>query len=236
MSNGRRSFLVVVAVVVAGLGAAAPSQSAPANTCSSTGFSWFGTPLTARFIDPSNVTGTIDATGCNIAVYYDGGSGTVSDADISGANYFGVLNNGGNVTVENSTIHAIREDPLAGGQHGYGVYFLADDGAVGSITGNTVTDYQKGGIVVDGQSNSLVPITDNTVTGAGPTSVLAQEGIEVGKGADASISGNTISDNSYTGSLGVTGIGILVYGGDCYGQPMTVGTQITKNKLIGNDN
>ena len=44
--------------------------------------------MTAAQINPGNVTGTVDATGCNIGVYYDDGTdggtvgGTVNNATI----------------------------------------------------------------------------------------------------------------------------------------------------------
>ena len=45
-----------------------------------------------------------------------------------------------------------------------------------SITNSTVSDYQKGGIVV---TNADVTITGNQVTGAGATGLTAQNGIQV---------------------------------------------------------
>ena len=54
-----------------------------------------GTTLTAKIINPTApVTGPIDATGYDIAVYFGPGhSGTVT-ADISGAKYYGVVADG----------------------------------------------------------------------------------------------------------------------------------------------
>lgn len=55
--------------------------------CTPTGFYQDGINLTAKQIG-GNVTGTLDATSCNIGVYYGPGtSGTVSGT-ISGANYY----------------------------------------------------------------------------------------------------------------------------------------------------
>jgi hypothetical protein len=191
-----RTPVKVLAIAVAAV-AFLPGSASAVQQCTMTPYYWYGTQMDAKLVDPGSVTGTLDASPCEIAVYYDSGSGSVSGADISGANFFGVLNNGADVTVSGSTIHDISEQPLAGGQHGFGVFF--DAGSTGSITNNTITGYQKGGIVVHGPNASQVPITGNSVTGAGPTSILAQTGIEIGEGATTLVTGNTVDANSYTG-------------------------------------
>src|SRR4029077_14747165 len=103
-----------------------------------------GIDLTAAMINPGDVTGTVDANGCNIGVYYGPGStAKVTGADVSGANYFGIVNNGGDIEVKNSSVHNICEVPFNGTQHGVGIYFVG--GGTGSIQKNTVSLYQKGG-------------------------------------------------------------------------------------------
>jgi hypothetical protein len=58
-------------------------------TCTPTGFYRDGINMTAAQIG-GNVTGNLDAAGCNIGVYYGPGhSGTVSGANISGASALG---------------------------------------------------------------------------------------------------------------------------------------------------
>jgi len=73
-----------------------------AQACSQTGFIVDGINLTAAEINPGNVSGAVDATGCNIGIYYDDGTnpgpigGTVSGASITGGpDYFGIVANGG---------------------------------------------------------------------------------------------------------------------------------------------
>lgn len=82
-----RNVVIALATVVA------VSSRAAAASCTPTGFVRDGINLTAALVNPSGtVTGAVDATGCNIAVYYDAGaSGVVKNADVFGANYFGVL-------------------------------------------------------------------------------------------------------------------------------------------------
>lgn len=60
----------VVLAVALSLGVAARANA----TCTPTGFFVDGLNLTAAMINPGDVTGTLDATGCNIGVYYDDGT------------------------------------------------------------------------------------------------------------------------------------------------------------------
>ena len=207
--------------------------------CVQTGFVRDGINLTAAQIG-GNVTGNLDAGGCNIGVYYDNTtSGNVTNANIHGANYYGVVVNGdngtANVNVTGSTIHDIGESPLNGTQHGNAIYYraLGTGTASGTISGNTLTNYQKGGITVNG--NVSATITNNTVTGQGPVSYIAQNGIQLGYGAKATVTGNTVTGNAYTGANLASSAGILVVGGACFGLPATVGLDISKNTLTGND-
>src|SRR6185436_3631801 len=111
---------------------------------------------------------------CNVGVYYDAGhTGTVNKADIFGANYFGVLVNGdaGIVTVNilNSSIHDIGETPPNGTQHGNAIYyrgFFAVSRVRGTISGNKIWNYQKGGIIANGKGTQ-VDVVGNVVTGLG---------------------------------------------------------------------
>jgi len=210
-----------------------PLQSVLAVTCTATGFYRDGINMTAAVINPSSVSGVVDASGCNIGVYVDTGKVSIKDAEIFGANYFGVVNNGANVSVANSSIHDIGESPLNGSQHGVGIYFVYGSAAQGRITGNSIWNYQKGGIVVNGVGTSA-DIQGNTVTGQGPVAYIAQNGIQVGYGADANVQGNTVTGNSYTGTSTVSG-GIIIVGGPCYGDAYTVKTQISNNLVQNND-
>jgi hypothetical protein len=232
--------ILLATAVVAALGAPLLPTTAIAATCAETGFVRDGINLTAAQIG-GNVTGTIDAadTGgapCNIGVYYGPGTtGSVSGATIENANYFGVVNNGGNVTVSGSTVTHIGEMPLDGTQHGNAIFFASDGGtSTGVIRSNTVTHYQKGGIVLNGASASAT-ITGNTVVGEGPISYTAQNGIEVLRGAKATVKGNFVSNNAYTGVGNTSASGILVFGGAAFGSPNTTGVMISKNTVTNND-
>lgn len=230
---------VVVALIAAGVVAATilPARGAHASAiCKPTGYIRDGINMTAATINPTKaVTGKINAAGCNIGVYYGAGhTGTVNGAEIYGANYFGVVNDGGTVTVKNSRIHDIGENPFNGDQHGVGIYFTYGSGAHGTIAHNLIWYFQKNGIAVTGTGDSAT-INQNTVIGNGPVDYIAQNGIELGGGATGTITGNLVSGVSYTGSNLASSGGILVFGGDCYGTPLSSNITITKNVVIGSD-
>lgn len=217
------------------------STGALAATCTATGFFRDGLNMTAAMINPpGTVTGDVDATGCNIGIYYDQGTtGAVDKANVHGSNYFGIVVYGDNnvvaVNITNSTVSQIGEVPFNGTQHGVGIYYRAfgSGSTSGKVTGNTVSLYQKGGIVTNGAST--VSVSGNTVTGLGRVNFIAQNGIQVGYGAIAQVQRNTVIGNAYTGTNCASSGGILVVGGDLYGGPFTVGTQITANILVNND-
>ena len=234
------SSAVIATFLVAGLGSV---TSVAAAGCTPTGFFRDGLNMTAAQVG-GDVTGTLDATGCNVGVYYDNTtSGNVTGATIFGANYFGVLVNGDvgavSVNVTGSAIHDIGETPLNGTQHGVGIYYRAFGGsATGSISDDTVTNYQKGGITVNG--NVSATIANNTVTGQGPVNYIAQNGIQVGYGAEATVTENTVTGNVYSGPNQASSGGILVVGGPFFDSPgfispYTVGLKITRNTLTNND-
>jgi len=165
-----------------------------------------GVALTAKIVNPTTpVTGNIDATGYDVAVYFGPGhSGTV-DADIHGATWYGVVADRAAVNVTGSEIHDIGENPLNGAQHGNPIYFY--DGARGTISGNTVYDFQKNGITVSGKAadgsalsdvKTSATVANNVVTGKGPIDYIAQNGIQVSYGASAVVKGNTVRNFFYS--------------------------------------
>jgi len=101
-----------------------------------------------------------------------------------------------------------------------------------TVDSNTITGYQKTGVVANG--NVDVTITDNTVTGRGPIPTNAANGIQIAYGATGMIKRNTVSDNSYTGPDNVS-VGILLVGDKTFGDPFCVGVQIMQNTLRNND-
>ena len=196
---GRRLSRIGVALAVAVPAGLSMTTAAGAAVCIPTTFSRDGFFLTAAQVG-GTVSGSLDATGCDIGVYFPTPGSVTSGAQIFGARYFGVVNDGTAVTVEGASIHDIGNHPFDGTQHGVGIYFT--NGGSGAIDGNSVSAYQKGGIVVNGAGTSA-SVTNNTVGGLGPVVFIAQNGIQVSRGAVATVKGNDISDNFYTGEVGV---------------------------------
>jgi parallel beta helix pectate lyase-like protein len=199
---------LIAALALAGLPAAA---SATPVVCLPTTFMRDGNPLTAaQFGGP--VTGTLDATGCDIGVYYDPSMppGDVNGGAISGARYFGVVVNGGRRDVVHSSVSNIGDTPFGGSQHGIGIYYTGESGTPtsGIVSDDNVSRYQKGGIVATQEAS--VSITNNTVTGFGPVDFIAQNGIQVSYGATAEVSGNSIYNNDYTPKAYIA-CGLLLY-------------------------
>jgi hypothetical protein len=62
------------------------------------------------------------------------------------------------------------------------------------MSNDTVSEYDKNGMAIE-HSGTTATITKVTVTGAGPTAAIAQNGIGVQEGAKATVSGSTISGN-----------------------------------------
>jgi hypothetical protein len=88
-----------------------------------------------------------------------------------------------------------------GCQDGLAIYVQSGYNTAGTATvtieNSSVHDYDKNGITADGSGTS-VTITGNYVMGIGPTTLIAQNGIQVSDGATGKVSNNTVSDNVYT--------------------------------------
>jgi hypothetical protein len=156
-----------------------------------------GEALTTLLYNPPAVTGPVNATGCDIAVYTDTGSTTINAANISGASHYGVfIDKGASATITNSSVHDIGAVPFNGAQYGVGIAFRA--GSTGSIDNTSIYRFQKNGTVFSGAGTN-VSITNSTVTGLGPVPYIAQNGIQYSDGAAGVARGNTVTDLYYTG-------------------------------------
>jgi hypothetical protein len=240
-------FAIVVTLALA------MNPTVRAATCVPTGFVRDSINLTAAIINPTgDVTSIVDATGCHIGVYYDGGHDAKLDgADISGSSYYGVLvntDNGGTSTVriQRTVVHHVGDVPHSGGQYGVAISLRGFAGQIrGQIDNSQFFDYQKGGIAANGSGVS-VNITNNVVIGDGHVTSIAQNGIQVAFGASSnSLSGNYVYGNSYRGDPGdgSSSGGILIAGGAAFSAcppvdapcDYVVGIQIRDNTLFAND-
>ena len=196
-------------------------------TCTPTAIVQDGHVLTALLVNPlaAATTGTtIDAAyACDIAVYYDSlaAEANITDATIEHAIYYGVVDNNAStpVYISSSSIHDIGDPSFNGSQHGVGIFYTGNN-ANGSVDGNSVYHYQKNGMAM--KDGADVSVTGNTVTGRGPTKIIAQNGIEFLHATSPDLRGNTISMNIYTqttsctpgcvgSTTGVTATGFLLF-------------------------
>jgi hypothetical protein len=141
----------------------------------------------------------------------------------------GILFDGAGGSITNNTVQNIRQG-ASGCQEGNGIEVRNapfDNTGVDllvTISGNTVTAYQKTGILVNGSVGAS--ITGNTTVGAGPVTYIAQNGIQIGFGATAEIRGNSVSGNDYT-PKDTESCGILYFQAD--------GVKASQNQLRDNE-
>lgn len=84
---------------------------------------------------------------------------------------------GGSAIITNNTIQNIHDDPIVTGtQHGNAIDV---NQGYALIENNQILRYQKTGVRIN--LNSCGVIRNNVITGVGPTNVIAQNGIQVGR-------------------------------------------------------
>lgn len=138
----------------------------------------------------------LGVTASNLADFCDGG----------GDRLRGIMLEAASGSITNNTVTNINQGP-SGCQEGNGIEvrgLLFGPPAPSAwpyqafVSGNTVTGYQKTGILANG--DVAVTLTDNTVVGPGPVGVprAASNGVQLGFGATGTVSDNAISGNDYT--------------------------------------
>jgi hypothetical protein len=162
-------------------------------------------------------------------------TGTLADVCDDGADRLrGILFDGASGSITNNEIFNLNQG-ASGCQEGNAIEVRNFGASLSTIRvtidGNKVTNYQKTGVVANGDVDAT--ITDNTVTGGLPLSYIARNGIQVGYGATGMVKRNTVSGNSYTGP-DVSG-GIIVVGGPYYGEAFCVNVQIQQNTISESD-
>lgn len=208
----RRRYLLAGSFATALAAGAMPLMSSPALADSSVCHVAPGTGLTAKVVAMTgqHVTGTVDATGCDIGVFI-GSQAThvvVDAATITGANDHGVL-------VQDSSSDVITNSEVTGIGALHSADFggaIAEDKAielVGSshvvVTNNKVHDNAGGGIGVS---------DDGTVN---PGALQA--------GSSLPAVNNVIADNTVSGNEAGCGIVIAAY---------NTGAGVVANKVVGN--
>ena len=172
----------------------------------------FGSPTAAQiFVQNAAVTishltvdgandGMTDCSVDPIGIYYQNSSGTITS---------------------NAVRNVLLPLALQGCQDGLAINVESNTGApIVTISNNSVRNYDKNGITASGPNNGNpgpnVKVTGNTVIGLGATTVTAQNGIQIGYGATATVTSNYVVDDIYINPPACSpcygASGILIYG------------------------
>ena len=123
-------------------------------------------------------------------------------SDVCDDSLYGVTVLGGaNLIMSNSTVEDVGGDPQTDGcqggvgiQVGFATSGTTADIGTATLSNDVVNTYQKNGITVDGNGSGAT-INNATVTGAGETTAIAQNGIQVSDFATAHINSGSVSGN-----------------------------------------
>jgi hypothetical protein len=131
--------------------------------------------------------------------------GGVIDAGASGIsqcapNLMGIVYQNSSGTVKRTWVRNTQlVSRLSGCQSGDGIFIQSGNGGTSrvTVTENRVEGYQKNGITAN-EVGTQVEISLNIVVGAGPTTGAAQNGIQIGFGAQGSIEQNFVTGNIWS--------------------------------------
>jgi parallel beta-helix repeat protein len=145
---------------------------------------------------------------------------------------YGIYIANANASILGNQVLSIRDEPYSGCQNGLGIRFGSRGfgfiGHSGIIAYNTINDYNKGGIVVDGDGTS-VNVMGNVVIGQKTAAINGQNGIQISRGAYGLVDSNTVLNNRYADTpLSMSADGILIY-------DIANGVTVTNNTVTGND-
>jgi parallel beta-helix repeat protein len=135
-----------------------------------------------------------------------------------GPRLIGILYQDASGSIEHNAVRHVRlSSNLPGCQSGNAIEVESSSSgqSIVSIADNSVDGYQKNGITAN-EPGSNVSITENAVSGLGPTTGAAQNGIQIGFGAQGRITNNAVADNVYSPCESVAACpanatGILIY-------------------------
>ncbi|HLJ00226.1 MAG TPA: type I secretion C-terminal target domain-containing protein [Bradyrhizobium sp.] len=149
-------------------------------------------PSTPEFT-PENLTGVLTVSNAtNVTIQGITVNGLHTDVVPNSTDFAGIAFVNATGTVDHVDITGVRDTTsLFGLQRGFGIEAEnATGGGLLTVTNSSIEDFQKGGIVTD---NLNVEFNHDTFTGAGATSAIAQNAIQI---SDAS---GDISNNTFGG-------------------------------------
>ena len=240
------SVLTTCAGMAVLAGPAASAAAAAAASCSPAGSTGFTASVVAT--PAQTITGSVDATGCNLGIYIGPGvtGVTVNNATVSNATDHAILaEETSNVTVENNTISndGTNPNPKVAGDDA--IFFAGVSNS--TITGNTVSGDDAGGTRVadDGPVDPAAP-------NAGPSQQVPSVNVTVSNNKYSSVYGGcaivvasfnsgpgvqdiTVTGNTITGAIAKFGpfgpvIGQIVLAGDGVGAQLQ-NVSVTNNTV-----
>jgi hypothetical protein len=108
--------------------------------------------------------------------------------------------------LERTAVRNFKLTPSPNGcQSGTGIFVQSGNGGVSKVEIEhcTVHDFQKNGITAD-EKGTVTIIRRNVVTGIGPTTGAAQNGVQIGFGAAGSILDNVVTNNVWAPCTAIT--------------------------------
>jgi parallel beta-helix repeat protein len=192
---------------------------------------------------PDNPTTSSNTSTVNVVEIEGGATDTITgftfagpSGTAGGSTDIGVFVGGNsNLNISNCSIVNIQLKPLRGTNTGFGIAVGSDtETGQATVTNCIIVSYQKAGIVATGASSRLTA-TGNVLTGLAEAGLDAQNGIQVGGGAVATLRSNTATNNRFSGPGSGPDIfnntqsaGILLLGSGN-------GTVVEGNTVTGND-
>jgi parallel beta-helix repeat protein len=158
-------------------------------------------PNTFNADDNTSITAlllVIGARGVSINDLTVDGSGSSATINSCGPDYVGVMYKNSSGQLTNMAVRNIKLGAgLEGCQSGEGIFVQNDSGNLDvDISDSSVHDYQKTGILIDRQGSDS-NVKHNYVTGLGSTQHIAQNGIQISRGASATVANNFVNNHLY---------------------------------------
>ena len=133
-------------------------------------------------------------------------------------NLIGIYYRNSSGKADSVAVRNVRLVPtLAGCQSGLGIFAQSGNGGSSKVQvlNSSVHDFQKNGITGN-EPGTEINVKGNSVSGDGPSPIIAQNGIQIGFGAKGTVDGNSVNNVIYTPCISVnvcaaSSTGILVF-------------------------